>query len=59
MPDISMCEGADRELCKTCYRTTAIPHLYRQAWFTEAPLETEERMCEYYWNDEGRKDTTK
>lgn len=37
MADISMCEGNGCPLKEKCYRFTAIPNEYRQAYFVEPP----------------------
>ena len=49
MPDITMCNGEGCDLKSTCYRYTATPSEYRQAYFLVAPIEDEQ--CGYYWQD--------
>lgn len=46
MPDISMCLGQGCILRARCYRYTAIPNPYRQAYI--APEKTG-LSCDYYW----------
>lgn len=50
MPDISMCKGTDCPLKETCYRFTAKPSEYRQAYFLTPPNDGDK--CEHYWKDE-------
>lgn len=49
MADITMCLGTDCPHKETCYRFTAKPSEYRQAYFMEAPIK--EGKCEYYWGE--------
>ena len=49
MPDITMCLGTGCPHKETCYRFTAKPSEYRQAYFMEAPIK--EGKCEYYWGE--------
>ena len=49
MPDISMCEGTGCPSKDSCYRFTATPSEYRQAYFSEPPIK--DGKCEYYWED--------
>jgi hypothetical protein len=50
MPDITMCKGAGYEICDDCYRRTAKPSEFRQAYFTEPPLNLNEYGdCAYRW----------
>ena len=48
-PDITKCLGTDCPHKETCYRYTAKPSEYRQAYFMEAPIK--EGKCEYYWGE--------
>ena len=47
MPDITMCEGNDCPLKERCYRFTATPNEYRQAYFVDPPYIDDE--CTYFW----------
>ena len=42
-----MCVGTNCPQKESCYRFTAKPNEYRQAWFTESPIK--DGKCEYYW----------
>ena len=42
-----MCEGNDCPLKEKCYRFTAIPNEYRQAYFVEPPYIGED--CDMFW----------
>lgn len=46
MPDITMCTGDKCNLKDTCYRFTAIPNEYRQAYFITPPVKNNE--CNKY-----------
>lgn len=46
MPDITMCNDAECPFRDTCYRYTAPPNGWRQAWFTSSPRNGD---CDYYW----------
>jgi hypothetical protein len=37
MPDITMCKGENCTIKNECYRFTATPDKYRQAYFAESP----------------------
>ena len=50
MPDISMCHGKDCPLKESCYRFTATPDKYWQAYFGGAPFE-QDGKCPYYMPD--------
>jgi hypothetical protein len=50
MPDITMCQGNDCPLKKTCYRHKATPSKFRQSYFIEAPYKDEN--CSHYWEIE-------
>lgn len=45
--DGTMCVGTNCPQKESCYRFTAKPNEYRQAWFTESPIK--DGKCEYYW----------
>lgn len=47
--DGTMCVGTNCPYKETCYRFTAIPNEYRQAYFIETPIKDGE--CEHYWGD--------
>ena len=49
MPDISMCDYEGCPAKDSCYRFTATPSEYRQAYFSEPPIK--DGKCEYYWED--------
>jgi hypothetical protein len=49
MADITMCMGTNCPQKETCYRFTAKPNEYRQAYFIEPPLK--EGKCEMYWGE--------
>ena len=60
MPDISMCNSNTCPLKDTCYRFTATPSPFRQA-YADFKYNEETKNCEYYWDnkeyeDEKRKD---
>ena len=48
MPDISMCRGLSCSKRDDCYRYTATPTEYRQAYFAAAPLDWQGE-CKYFW----------
>lgn len=50
MPDITMCEGDGCPKREQCWRYTAEPSLYRQAYFIASPVK--DGACEYFWKDE-------
>ena len=50
MPDISMCEGGKCPQKHTCYRYTAFPSEYQQAYFVKPPYQMD--GCPYYWKME-------
>lgn len=53
MPDISMCHGGLCARKEQCYRHTAEPSEYRQAYFAKAPHhENDRHRCDYYWPNE-------
>ena len=53
MPDINMCGGVGCKLKKKCYRYTAIPKPYGQAYGSFKP-DTNAGGCESFWDNEGR-----
>jgi len=52
MSDISMCENETCPKRAQCYRFTAKPTPYRQAYGDFTPDERGE--CEYFWSNEGK-----
>ena len=50
MADITMCTGEGCPLAKTCYRHNA-PSSMMQSFFMEAPYDSDEESCQYYWKD--------
>lgn len=46
MPDITMCEGKNCPTKHQCYRHTAFPNEYRQAYFVEPPYQMD--GCPYF-----------
>ena len=49
MPDIHLCRGTGCPAKDSCYRFTATPSEFRQAYFSEPPIK--DGKCEYYWGD--------
>lgn len=49
MPDITLCKGTDCPQKEKCYRYTAKPNEYRQAYFINPPIK--DGKCEMYWGD--------
>lgn len=49
MPDITMCSGKDCPFRDQCYRYTAKPSEYQQAYFSEPPIK--DGKCDYYWGE--------
>jgi len=56
MPDISMCANEECPLKKGCYRYTATPNPYRQAYgsfkFNPARVKMDQdphAICEHFW----------
>lgn len=49
MPDISMCRNEECPLKEKCYRYTAEPSPFRQA-YAEFKV-NEEGGCDYYWDN--------
>ena len=45
MPDITMCEGGGCHQKNSCYRYTAFPNEYRQAYFVDPPYKMD--GCDY------------
>ena len=50
MPDISMCDNEQCPLKETCYRFTATPSEFRQA-YAKFKYNEETESCDYYWKD--------
>ncbi len=48
-PDITMCLGTNCPYKESCYRFTAKPSEYMQAYFTNPPFK--DGKCEMYWGD--------
>lgn len=50
MPDITLCTGEDCEVKESCYRFTAEPNEYRQAYFSLTPFMVINcnQVCNYY-----------
>jgi hypothetical protein len=46
MPDISMCKGDDCPQKEDCYRFTATPSEFRQAYLRESPYSMD--GCQYF-----------
>lgn len=53
MPDISMCANEACPLKNKCYRYTATPTMYRQAYADFAPDDKGE--CDYFWENKPKK----
>lgn len=50
MPDITMCKGSDCPQKLKCYRYTAVPSRYRQAYFSQIiPVD-----CELFLDNKGK-----
>lgn len=52
MPDITMCSGKDCPFRDKCYRYTAEPDEYWQAYFSEPPIK--DGKCDYYWGENAQ-----
>lgn len=50
MPDISMCDNQSCPSNKYCYRFTATPSQYRQA-YASFTLEEDEMSCSHFWRN--------
>ena len=56
MPDISLCIGNQCSIKEKCYRYTAKPDEYGQAYFSVPPYKDKEEnkhkdvYCEYFWD---------
>jgi hypothetical protein len=61
MPDITMCDGHKCPLRFSCYRFTATPNDFRQAYFTEPPyvMHRDTAICSSYWELESKKHESK
>ena len=55
MADITMCSGEKCPLKQMCYRHTAKPNEFRQAYFMEPPVS--EGECEHFWRDDRESKT--
>jgi hypothetical protein len=56
--DITMCEGNNCDLAKTCLRHVGQPNEYRQAYFTDNPNKSNTE-CDYYLKiKENERDNT-
>lgn len=53
MPDISMCSGDNCPIKAECFRFTAVPSEYVQAYFTAVPYD-EKTGCEFFWDNKDR-----
>jgi|TARA_R110000765_G_C18531484_1_gene559625 hypothetical protein len=49
MPDITMCPGNDCSIKESCYRFTASPSEFAQAYFRKSPIADGATECKYYW----------
>jgi hypothetical protein len=56
MPDISMCPGNDCPLKEECYRHKATPSEY-QSYFVEAPYDSFNKDCDFFWRIEKKNKT--
>ncbi len=54
MPDISMCKGINCKIREDCYRYTASPSEYHQAYIiSEAKHNgTQDKDCDMFWTNE-------
>jgi len=50
MADITKCKGTNCPNKETCYRFTAISNEYRQSFFAEVPLKSD-NTCDEYWDN--------
>jgi len=58
MPDITMCSGKGCPLKEKCYRFTAKPSDYRQAYFLNPPVEKDgedKAHCSHFWDNKEKK----
>ena len=59
MPDISMCDNETCPIKETCYRYTATPNEFRQA-YGDFQYDKDTKSCDYYWKDvKDGKDNTR
>ena len=49
MSDITMCRDKTCKIKESCYRYTAKPNEYRQAYFMQSPRTT--AGCVYFWEN--------
>ena len=54
MPDISMCLSYTCPLKESCYRFTATPSRFRQA-YAHFKYDEVTKKCDHYWNNEEYK----
>jgi hypothetical protein len=54
MADITMCSDVECKMKDTCYRFTATPCMFRQAYFVGSP-KVSDKECEYYWSTSNEK----
>jgi hypothetical protein len=54
MPDITMCDGGDCPIRKSCKRFTSKPSM-RQSFFADVPFEIVDNKvkCEMFWGDKS------
>lgn len=50
MADITKCNGTNCPNKETCYRFTAPSSEYRQSFFVEVPLKSD-NTCDEYWKE--------
>lgn len=53
MPDISMCSNNECSRKEVCYRFTAIPNEFRQAYADFKEIESN-KGCEYFMSNKNR-----
>lgn len=58
MPDITMCEGTGCIIKDNCYRYTAEPSEFRQAYFAEPPVD-KDGNCNHFWGNPDFKEKQK
>lgn len=52
MPDITMCGGEGCSIKGSCYRYTAKPSPYQQAYFAHSPCNITGTTCSYFMSTE-------
>ena len=55
MPDISMCPGLHCQKKEECYRFTATPSTYLQAYMLPLATNGREGGCEHFWPNKEEK----